>query len=98
MEEKEKKEKKEINQFKALIVKQSLTILKKIEELEKLLAKIPEIRGELEKREKEEILFLFKTRGGNYFEARIRKKEKKSPLFLEGTGFVDFPFPNLKDR
>jgi hypothetical protein len=98
MEEKEKKEKKEISRIKGLIVKQSLTILKKIEELEELLKKIPEIRGEFEKREKEEILFLFKTRGGNYFEARIRKKEKRPPLFIPGTGLVDLPLPNSKDK
>jgi hypothetical protein len=98
MEEKEKKEKKEISRIKGLIVKQSLTILKKIEQLEEILKKIPEIRGELEKREKEEILFLFKSRGGNYFEARIKKKKTKPPLFIEGTGFVDLPFPKLKDK
>jgi hypothetical protein len=98
MEEKEKKEEKEKSRIKGLIVKQSLTILKKIEELEKLLAKIPEVRGELEKREKEEILFLFKSRGGNYFEARIKKKERRAPLFISGTGLVDLPLPNSKDK
>jgi len=95
MEDKEK-------QLKFSIIYRLKKIEKELLEIKDLLLEVPQIRKTLLQKEKEDILFSFKSKRGNRFEAKIKVKPeeilKKEPKDLKFPSFLEVFRKKIQDK